>query len=66
MANDNDEPRRCVAKGKQVLLDGQHFADAISEAAAAVIADCVEHIHDGDMIASQYPEAHDRISSYLA
>lgn len=34
--------RRCVAHGKQVMLDGQHYADATDERAAIIIADAVE------------------------
>lgn len=57
--------RRCVAAGKQVKLDGHHFADAISEAAAAVIADCVEFFGHPN-VEYDHPEAAQRVESYLA
>lgn len=60
-----DEQRRCVAVGKQVLLDGQHFADARSEEAAKVIADCVEHFGHPN-VEFEYPKAAARVESYLA
>lgn len=57
--------RRCIAQGKQVLLDGRHFADATSEAAAVVIADCVEYfgLDSRDMTDA---DAVTRVESYLA
>lgn len=57
--------RRCISKGKQVLLDGEHFADACNEAAAAVIADCVEYIGHPNF-EYEYPDAAQRVESYLA
>jgi hypothetical protein len=39
-----DEHRRVRSAGKQVLLDDRHLADAISEDAAAAIADALEYI----------------------
>lgn len=38
---DDDEPR-VIARGKQVLLDKRHLADAVSEDVAKVIAICLE------------------------
>lgn len=40
-----DEPR-VQAHGKQVMLDGRHLADAVSEEAAKVIALCVQFCRD--------------------
>lgn len=37
------DERRATSCGKQVLLDGQHLADAKSEAAAAGIADALQY-----------------------
>jgi hypothetical protein len=37
-----DEERRATALGKEVLLDGLHLADAVSELAAMAIADALE------------------------
>ena len=56
--------RRCIAAGKQVLLDGKHLADAVTPEAAQVIADCVEHIYD-DLV-DRFPEADQRIKEFLA
>lgn len=39
MSND----RRVTAVGKQVLLDGAHLADAVSEDAAKALADALEY-----------------------
>lgn len=36
----DDDTQRVTACGKQVKLDGEHLADAISPEAAAVIAIC--------------------------
>lgn len=38
-----EENSRVTCNGKQVLLDGVHFADAVSEDAANVIRLCLQH-----------------------
>jgi hypothetical protein len=53
---------RCSAHGKQVMLDGVHFADAISNEAAVVIACALNHA--GTDILD--PWASDKLQSYLA
>jgi len=35
--------RRVISNGKQVLLDDDHLADAVSEHAARVIADALQY-----------------------
>lgn len=60
-----EEPRRCVASGKQVILDGEHFADARSPEAAAVIADCIEFAGQPGQLWLD-PAAAERVESYLA
>lgn len=55
---------RAVAHGKQVKLDGVHFADAISEAAAAIIADTLNH---AGLAGEMWPaEVRNRVEAYLA
>lgn len=38
---DSEDEQRATAHGKEVCLDGEHFADAVSPEAAAVICDCI-------------------------
>lgn len=58
------ESRRCVAHGKQVLLDDLHLADATSDVAAAVIADAVQY---AGLAAVRMPEdASRRLTEFLA
>lgn len=39
-----DETRRCTSLGRQVLLDGGHFATARDHIAAKGIADALEYV----------------------
>ena len=50
---------RVTSCGKQVLLDGQHFADAVSEVAAAGLADALNYVGLG--FTQIPPEANVRI-----
>lgn len=47
-----EDERRVTAVGKQVLLDGDHFADAVSEKAAMAIADALEYANTSYLPAS--------------
>lgn len=60
MSNDNDV-HRFAAHGKQVKLNDQHFADAVDEEAARIIADglneCLEIARsDARVLAPAPPE----------
>jgi hypothetical protein len=41
--------RRVTSHGKQVMLDGAHLADCVSELAANALADALEYIGAKDM-----------------
>lgn len=57
----HDEPRM-TCTGKQVKLDGHHFADAVSNEAAQVIVDCLEYAGSNDLPL----ECEERVSKLFA
>lgn len=60
--SNHDDELRVTTHGKQVKLDGQHFADAASEEAARCIADAVNWIGSSKIP----PDVHDRLMQVLS